>query len=57
MVVNDRYPTFPEFDPLWKEFEDLGMALGMHTFPSGGEAVTEAPAEYTPVNIVPRYAG
>ena len=45
VLVNDRYPTFPEFDPLWKEFEELGMALGMHTFPSGGEAVTEAMAE------------
>ena len=45
VLVNDRYPTFPEFDPLWKEFEELGLALGMHTFPSGGEAVTEAMAE------------
>ena len=45
VLVNDRYPTFPEFDPLWREFEELGLALGMHTFPSGGEAVTEAMAE------------
>jgi predicted TIM-barrel fold metal-dependent hydrolase len=34
VISNGRYPTFPEFDPLWREFEALGMALCMHTFPS-----------------------
>ena len=36
---NGRYPTLPEFDPLWREFETLGMVLAMHTFPSR-EALT-----------------
>jgi predicted TIM-barrel fold metal-dependent hydrolase len=36
---NGRYPTLPEFDPLWREFEDLGVVLAMHTFPSR-EALT-----------------
>ncbi|MBI3709567.1 MAG: amidohydrolase family protein [Proteobacteria bacterium] len=36
---NGRYPTLPEFDPLWREFEALGMVLAMHTFPSR-EALT-----------------
>lgn len=31
---NGRYPTMAEFDPLWREFERLGMVLAMHTFPS-----------------------
>lgn len=35
-----RYPTLAEYDPLWKEFEGLGMVLGMHTFPSRGEAMS-----------------
>lgn len=30
----DKYPTLPEYDPLWREFEDLGVVLAMHTFPS-----------------------
>jgi len=36
---NGRYPTLPEFDPLWREFEALGLVLAMHTFPSR-EALT-----------------
>ena len=36
---NGRYPTLPEFDPLWREFETLGIVLAMHTFPSR-EALT-----------------
>jgi predicted TIM-barrel fold metal-dependent hydrolase len=36
---NGRYPTMPEFDPLWREFEALGVVLAMHTFPSR-EALT-----------------
>jgi len=36
---NGRYPTLPEFDPLWQEFEELGLVLAMHTFPSR-EALT-----------------
>ncbi len=36
---NGRYPTLPEFDPLWREFESLGLVLAMHTFPSR-EALT-----------------
>src|SRR5258707_434575 len=36
---NGRYPTLAEFDPLWREFEDLGVVLAMHTFPSR-EALT-----------------
>jgi uncharacterized protein len=36
---NGRYPTLPEFDPLWREFEELGLVLAMHTFPSR-EALT-----------------
>src|SRR5207302_4956448 len=36
---NGRYPTLPEFDPLWREFEELGIVLAMHTFPSR-EALT-----------------
>ncbi len=36
---NGRYPTLPEFDPLWREFESLGIVLAMHTFPSR-EALT-----------------
>jgi len=35
-----KYPTLPEYDPLWKEFEESGMVLGMHTFPSRGEAMS-----------------
>ncbi len=35
-----KYPTLPEFDPLWKELENLGIVLGMHTFPSRGEAMS-----------------
>lgn len=35
-----RYPTLAEYDPLWKEFEGLGIVLGMHTFPSRGEAMS-----------------
>src|SRR5207247_2199388 len=34
-----RYPTLPEFDPLWREFENLDVVLAMHTFPSR-EALT-----------------
>ena len=40
IIALNRYPTFPEFDPLWKEFEELGMVLGMHTFPSRGEPLS-----------------
>src|SRR5262245_10310599 len=36
---NCRYPTLPEFDPLWREFESTGVVLAMHTFPSR-EALT-----------------
>src|ERR671931_983597 len=36
---NGRYPTLAEFDPLWREFEALGIVLAMHTFPSR-EALT-----------------
>ena len=36
---NGRYPTLPEFDPLWREFEATGVVLAMHTFPSR-EALT-----------------
>ncbi|HEY5542916.1 MAG TPA: amidohydrolase family protein [Candidatus Binatia bacterium] len=35
-----KYPTLPEYDRLWKEFENLGIVLGMHTFPSRGEAMS-----------------
>jgi predicted TIM-barrel fold metal-dependent hydrolase len=35
-----KYPTLPEYDLLWKEFENLGIVLGMHTFPSRGEAMS-----------------
>jgi len=38
---NGRYPTLPEFDPLWREFEDLGIVLAMHTFPSREALTTE----------------
>jgi len=41
---NGRYPTLPEFDPLWREFEGLGLVLAMHTFPSR-EALTPDWAE------------
>jgi uncharacterized protein len=41
---NGRYPTLPEFDPLWREFEELGIVLAMHTFPSR-EALTHEWAE------------
>jgi uncharacterized protein len=41
---NGRYPTLPEFDPLWREFEELGVVLAMHTFPSR-EALTPEWAE------------
>jgi predicted TIM-barrel fold metal-dependent hydrolase len=34
VMSNGKYPTFPEFDPLWREFEELGLALCMHTFPA-----------------------
>src|SRR5437660_3776816 len=37
---NGRYPTLPEFDPLWRKFEALGVVLAMHTFPSR-EALTQ----------------
>jgi len=40
IIAQGKYPTFPEFDPLWKEFEGLGVVLGMHTFPSRGEAMS-----------------
>src|SRR5438105_9787109 len=36
---NGRYPTLPESAPLWREFEELGVVLAMHTFPSR-EALT-----------------
>ena len=36
---NGLYPTLAEFDPLWREFENLNMVLAMHTFPSR-EALT-----------------
>ncbi len=39
IIANNKYPTFPEFDPLWREFEDLGIVLSMHTFPARGEAL------------------
>ncbi|HYC12630.1 MAG TPA: amidohydrolase family protein, partial [Stellaceae bacterium] len=41
---NGRYPTLPEFDPLWREFDALGVVLAMHTFPSR-EALTPEWAE------------
>jgi uncharacterized protein len=41
---NGRYPTLPEFDPLWHEFDQLGVVLAMHTFPSR-EALTPDWAE------------
>ncbi len=41
---NGRYPTLAEFDPLWREFETLGVVLAMHTFPSR-EALTPEWAE------------
>ena len=34
VLWSGRYPTFPEFDPLWRELEEANMVLGMHTFPS-----------------------
>ena len=34
VLWNGRYPTFPEFDPIYRELEESGMVLGMHTFPS-----------------------
>jgi len=40
IIAQNKYPTFPEFDPLWREFEELGLVLGMHTFPSKGEALS-----------------
>ena len=40
IIAQGKYPTFPEFDPLWREFEELGVVLGMHTFPSRGEAMS-----------------
>ena len=40
IIAQGKYPTFPEYDPLWREFEELGMVLGMHTFPSRGEAMS-----------------
>lgn len=40
IIAQGKYPTFPEYDPLWKEFEELGIVLGMHTFPSRGEAMS-----------------
>jgi len=43
-VCNGRYPTLPEFDPLWREFEALDLVLAMHTFPSR-EALTPEWAE------------
>jgi predicted TIM-barrel fold metal-dependent hydrolase len=40
IIANNAYPTFPEFDPLWREFEELGVVLAMHTFPARGEALS-----------------
>ena len=40
IIAQGKYPTFPEYDPLWREFEELGVVLGMHTFPSRGEAMS-----------------
>ncbi len=34
VLWSGRYPTFPEFDPLWRELQESGLVLGMHTFPS-----------------------
>ena len=34
VLWSGRYPTLPEFDPLWRELEEHGIVLGMHTFPS-----------------------
>ena len=44
---NGRYPTLPEFDPLWREFEATGLVLAMHTFPSR-EALTP---EWAPADV------
>ena len=41
---NGRYPTLQEFDPLLRLFEELGLVLAMHTFPSR-EALTPDWAE------------
>jgi uncharacterized protein len=41
---NGRYPTLAEFDPLWRAFEEHGIVLAMHTFPSR-EALTADWAE------------
>jgi predicted TIM-barrel fold metal-dependent hydrolase len=35
VLWDGRYPTFPEFDSLWRELEETGLVLCMHTFPSG----------------------
>jgi predicted TIM-barrel fold metal-dependent hydrolase len=40
IIAHGKYPTFPEYDPLWREFEELEIVLGMHTFPSRGEALS-----------------
>ena len=40
IIAQGKYPIFPEYDPLWREFEELGIVLGMHTFPSRGEAMS-----------------
>ena len=40
IIAQGKYPTFPEFNTRWREFEELGMVLGMHTFPSRGEAMS-----------------
>ena len=36
ILSNGKYPTFPEYDRLWREFESLGLALCMHTFIAPG---------------------
>ncbi|HLG70472.1 MAG TPA: amidohydrolase family protein [Chloroflexota bacterium] len=44
VLWNGRYPTFEEFDPLWRELEASGLVLGMHTFPSSEPLSSELAA-------------
>ena len=32
-IIADRYPTHPDFDPVWQAIQDRGLVAGIHPFP------------------------
>ena len=46
----DTYPNRPEFEPLWRTFEETGLVCGMHTV-TGGQPQS---GQYSPGELVDR---